>query len=470
MKNINDKIIINKRSKKIIKEKKYQYKKFKKPNIKNYIKYSFLFIILFIIIYFINFALLFRHHYINNQEINNIKNRNNKKIGFKDNNIYDKSNNKIEEIEEFVKTRRIINDTEIKFFRKINSENILIDKVKYRKNDNPDISIILTIKNQAHCIHKALRSIQNQSFKNIEIITVLDCSLDNSTETILSYMKEDERITLINHDINEGIMKIRTEGFRKAKGKYITAVDGDDALIHKDILNNTFYIANLGNLDIVEFIGYMYHNEKLEYIIHNHGTKGIIYQPELRTKFYYINEQYEAWWPNVCRTIWGKLIKNEVLQKALDNIGPKYTDSYMRSFEDTIMVVSLYQIAQTYYLFKEPGYYYSRDEKYGHFPFLPNKKCYDKENVDKNIDNLKFINFLYENMEDNKIERQTLYHEIITINTYDIWNFSKNINSHYDMFYKVVDGIISSKYLFDKEKEKLKKLKEEIKNKEKGKK
>ena len=50
--------------------------------------------------------------------------------------------------------------------------------------------------NQAHCIHKALRSIQNQSLKNIEIIISLDCSLDNSTETILSYMKEDKRMQM----------------------------------------------------------------------------------------------------------------------------------------------------------------------------------------------------------------------------------------------------------------------------------
>ena len=36
-------------------------------------------------------------------------------------------------------------------------------------------------------------------------------------------------------------MKNRIDGFRKAKGKYITAVDGDDALIQKDILKNALY-------------------------------------------------------------------------------------------------------------------------------------------------------------------------------------------------------------------------------------
>ena len=144
--------------------------------------------------------------------------------------------------------------------------------------------------NQAHCIHKALRSIQNQSLKNIEIIISLDCSLDNSTETILSYMKEDERIILIDHDANEGTMKNRVDGFRKAKGKYITALDGDDAFIQKDILKNALYIANLGNIDIVEFYGNMYKKGKLSAYIHYHQVNGILKQPELRTKFFTIIE------------------------------------------------------------------------------------------------------------------------------------------------------------------------------------
>ena len=61
------------------------------------------------------------------------------------------------------------------------------------------------------------------------------------------------------------------------------------------------------------------------------------------------------------------------------------------------------------------------------------------------IDELTFINFLYDNLEDNKIERQTLYHEIISINSYNFSNFVKRLNNHFEMFYRVIDGIIDSK-------------------------
>ena len=70
-------------------------------------------------------------------------------------------------------------------FRKINSENKLIeDKMVFKKTNNPDITVIMTMYNQAHCIYKGLRSVQNQSLKNIEIIIIDDCSEDNSTEVI----------------------------------------------------------------------------------------------------------------------------------------------------------------------------------------------------------------------------------------------------------------------------------------------
>ena len=174
-------------------------------------------------------------------------------------------------------------------FRKINSKNILIGGIhKYNRNFAPDVSIIMTMYNQAHCIHKGLRSIQNQSIKNIEIIIIDDCSEDNSTDVIKEYQKDDQRIILIAHDTNEGEMKSRVDGIREAKGKYITIIDGDDALIHKDILKNSLFIIQKGKLDVVEYHGIEYRNgsyfQKI-YDYHNFNISNIIYQPELRTKF-----------------------------------------------------------------------------------------------------------------------------------------------------------------------------------------
>lgn len=164
-----------------------------------------------------------------------------------------------------------ITQIEIQKFHKINSDNILLEQMKYKRNDNPDISIIITTYNQGHCIYKCLRSIQNQSAKNLEIIIIDDCSLDNSTEIIEDFQKNDERIILLKHDKNEGTIKTRVDGIKIAKGKYITIIDGDDSLIHKNILFNSLYIANLANLDVVEFKGLLYINGKLKGNAYNYN-------------------------------------------------------------------------------------------------------------------------------------------------------------------------------------------------------
>ena len=246
-------------------------------------------------------------------------------------------------------------------FRKINCDNKLIDGYqKFNKNRNPDVSVIITINNQANDIHKVLRSVQNQSIKNIEIIIVDDCSLDNSFEVIKEYQKMDERIILISHNKNEGVIKSRTDGIRNATGKYITIIDGDDALIHKDILKNCFYITQKLNIDVVEFRLGEYKNEKFNGIIYDYNpinVEKIIYQPELRLKFFLKKGKYKYAYTLINRSICGKFIRNKLFKEILDYIGSEYVDDYINYAEDCIMAVSLFHNAKSYYVMKELGYY-----------------------------------------------------------------------------------------------------------------
>ena len=161
-------------------------------------------------------------------------------------------NKLLKEIEKFENKHNFINEKEILNFYDTNYKNILLEPNKnfIYNLSNPDISVILLMYNQENIIHTSLRSIQNQSLKNIEIIIIDDCSTDNSISSIKNILKEDDRIKLIQHDINEGKIKSRSEGIKLAKGKYITIIDGDDALIHKNILYKSFKIGDIGNLDI----------------------------------------------------------------------------------------------------------------------------------------------------------------------------------------------------------------------------
>ena len=94
-----------------------------------------------------------------------------------------------------------------KDFAKICLEERLIDSNKIEYDNKPIISVILPSYNKENVLIKSIRSIQNQSFKNIEMIIVNDCSTDNSM-TIFKYLLEtDPRIRLFNHLKNMGVME-----------------------------------------------------------------------------------------------------------------------------------------------------------------------------------------------------------------------------------------------------------------------
>ena len=305
----------------------------------------------------------------------------------------------------------------------------MLDKIKYNKTDYPEVTVILIIYNQGHCLHKALRSIQNQSIKNLEIIIIDDCSLDNSSDIIKNYQKEDNRIIMIKHETNLGKIKSRSDGIRIANGKYITVLDGDDALIHKDILLHTLYVANLGDLDIVEFKIIIYKNGTFRNWHNRYPSKtnDIIYQPELRTKFFLFVDNYK-YRAIQNRNICGKIIKNKIFKKVLiDNIGQKYTEDFILNYEDTIMVVSLFQISKSYYYMKE-----SKNKI-----ILKNiKNNKSNKNIIRGMDQVKLLQFLIEKTKNNKIESQLIYYELMSINYYS--SFYRYINHDYKMVYNIL--------------------------------
>ena len=84
-------------------------------------------------------------------------------------------------------------------YYKVCSNGILLDKSKYKLSSSPKISIIIPLYNREKYILRVLRSIQNQSMKDIEIIFIDDFSTDSTKNIIKLYQKEDERIILIEH-------------------------------------------------------------------------------------------------------------------------------------------------------------------------------------------------------------------------------------------------------------------------------
>lgn len=94
----------------------------------------------------------------------------------------------------------------------------------------PKISILISSYNAEKTIKRALDSAVNQTFKNIEIICINDCSKDTTVKIIKQYMKNDERIKLINNKINQGISNNRNILIDNSSGEYFLFLDDDDEL------------------------------------------------------------------------------------------------------------------------------------------------------------------------------------------------------------------------------------------------
>lgn len=96
--------------------------------------------------------------------------------------------------------------------------------------NQPLVSIIVPVYNGERSIERCLRSIQNQSYKNLEIIVVNDGSTDHTERIIKKYAASDPRFHYLKKE-NSGVSESRNLGISAANGEYFQFVDGDDWLV-----------------------------------------------------------------------------------------------------------------------------------------------------------------------------------------------------------------------------------------------
>lgn len=118
----------------------------------------------------------------------------------------------------------------------------------FRNKEKIKISIIVPVYNTSKFLEKCIRSIMEQSLKDIEIICINDGSKDNSLEILKKLKTEDNRIILINKK-NEGVSKARNIAINIAKGKYCLNIDSDD-WIEQGYFESLYNRAEKDDLDI----------------------------------------------------------------------------------------------------------------------------------------------------------------------------------------------------------------------------
>jgi glycosyltransferase involved in cell wall biosynthesis len=96
---------------------------------------------------------------------------------------------------------------------------------------NPLVTVICLCYNHADFVVESLHSIVNQSYKNIELIVVDDCSSDNSVLFIRNWLVDFPNVKLIVNQKNLGSTKSFNKALKIAKGDYIFDLAADDVLL-----------------------------------------------------------------------------------------------------------------------------------------------------------------------------------------------------------------------------------------------
>lgn len=108
----------------------------------------------------------------------------------------------------------------------------------------------MTAYNMEQYITEAMSSCLNQTYKDIELIVVEDCSTDNTPALIEAIASQDERVVVIRHEQNMGAGMGRRNGINAATGDYFITVDADDWL-DEDFIESLADRAKASGADVV---------------------------------------------------------------------------------------------------------------------------------------------------------------------------------------------------------------------------
>lgn len=120
----------------------------------------------------------------------------------------------------------------------------------------PLVSVVFLSYNQEKYVGKALESILNQTYRNLEVIISDDHSLDSSREEIHKVLRAydgSKRIKVVDNKRNLGLSKNFNQCLSMCNGTYIAPAAGDDISYSDRISNAIYYLELEKSLSVVSF-------------------------------------------------------------------------------------------------------------------------------------------------------------------------------------------------------------------------
>ncbi len=296
----------------------------------------------------------------------------------------------------------------------------------------PKYTIITPVYNSFNLMEKYFETLENQSYKNFEVIIVDDSSTDNSYSNLLNYAENSKLdIRIFKTEENSGPGVARNIAIKNARGKYITFIDNDD-WVHLDLLKKADRIIRSYDLGVLVY----------DYYITNGKSKSI-------SRSMYFGESGKISISHLIAYIRnhsiGKFYKLEYLRE--NNI--LYPD--LKKNEDVGFVCRAVSVCKDAYYLKEPLYYYyqrpnslSNNNKMDHRYMLEAFEILEKDLSDT----------YYRELEEKSVA-DLLYGALLIMckskkSTREIYNYIKEYEKKYPNWYnsEIIKHMSKAKVIF----------------------
>ena len=209
------------------------------------------------------------------------------------------------------------------------------------------ISIVVAVYNAEKTLKKCVDSLLNQTYNNIEIILVNDCSKDNSLDICNEYSKANDNVKVISNDRNSGVSATRNNGINNSTGEYICFVDSDD-YVESNYIEVLYYYYQKYNT--VPICGFVYHDE------YNHA-KPVTYSWSGNEGLVSLGEAFKLKSELYLTALWNKLFDRRLIVDK--NIKFDINISVGEDLRFSIEYFDKNNISEVYVL-KSPLYHYMK--------------------------------------------------------------------------------------------------------------
>ena len=217
----------------------------------------------------------------------------------------------------------------------------------------PKVSIIVTCYNLAQYLPDLIESIENQTYKNFEVIIVDDHSQDSTIKAIREKFKNVKFEYKIILSDGNGVSAARNTGIRISQGKYIAFIDDDDTISEKYL--DTLYNDAIENRVQVVLSNYeeIYQGQKFKKSLGNYGkfNNRWIREKFLPQTIFSLNGENLIWLP-----VWRTLIQKDII---IDN-NIKFNENISQAEDFIFMLRVLINTKNIFLDSGSPVYFYNR--------------------------------------------------------------------------------------------------------------